>query len=451
MSANVRKLKIYFIFFFIVQTFLIIGNFALEYKDNKDKVVALARMEANSAYLKDTLYRRWNSLHGGVYVPVSEKAQPNPYLIHIKNRDIETKDGMKLTLINPAYMTRQVFEMAKETDVIQGHLTSTKLTNPINKPDQWEVNALKKIYLGEKEFYSIDNIDGKPFLRFMRPFKTEKGCLRCHELQGYKVGDIRGGVSVEVPLEELMKSFNSKLYWLVIINTLIWLMGVLVLLTTYKKLRLIIIREEYLRKDREDLLRELNHRVKNNLQIIFSMLDLQITTAENDETVDVLREVQNRLLAMTTMHNMLEFDDNVAGVSSVEYLKKLITYFETAYLGREGVDVKVVYDIDDFKMSVTQAVSCGLILNELMTNSYKHAFDKNSEAPKIEVGFKRHNGNIKVYVRDNGKGFKNLKNLERSGSYGMLLMNSMAAKINARITMNGDNGMNAEFVFSVKS
>ena len=158
-----------------------------------------ARASANESYSKDVIYRRWASRHGGLYVPVSAETPPNPYLSGIAERDISTPSGRKLTLINPAYMTRQVHELGRKDFGSQGHITSLNPLRPENAADEWETRALKAFERGESEFSSLEQLGGVTYLRFMRPLLTEDGCLKCHAQQGYKAGDIRGGISVSIP------------------------------------------------------------------------------------------------------------------------------------------------------------------------------------------------------------------------------------------------------------
>ena len=159
-----------------------------------------ARVEARSAYEKDLLYRRWVSEQGGVYVSPSDTTPPNPYLT-VPARDLETTDGRRLTLVNPAYMTRQVHELGRRSrSGMRGHITSLKPIRPGNAPDPWEREALQGFEHGNSEAVSEAVIDGAAFLRYMRPMMTEASCLKCHAQQGYRVGQVRGGLSVSVPL-----------------------------------------------------------------------------------------------------------------------------------------------------------------------------------------------------------------------------------------------------------
>jgi len=104
-------------------------------------------------------------------VPISEKTIPNPYLDE-PNRDITGPSGTRLTLMNHAYMTRQVHELAKEAYNVHGHITSLKPIRPENAPDPWEARALGAFEAGKEEVSSVEEIEGESYMRLMRPLMT---------------------------------------------------------------------------------------------------------------------------------------------------------------------------------------------------------------------------------------------------------------------------------------
>ncbi len=197
----------------------------LNYMGIRKDFSALARLEAIASFNKDTVYRRWATMHGGVYVPVSENTPPNPYL-SVQGRDISTLSGKKLTLVNPAYMTRQVHELGKRQYGLRGNITSLKPLNPENAADPWETEALKSFERGKLEITSVEMIDGNPYFRLIRPFITEEGCLKCHAHQGYNVGDIRGGISMAVPMEPYSTSAHRRIISIAKGLGGLWLIGV---------------------------------------------------------------------------------------------------------------------------------------------------------------------------------------------------------------------------------
>lgn len=205
--------------------------------DTRRETIRIATAEARMALEKDLLYRHWVASHGGVYVPANSITPPNPNLKHLPERDITTPSGRKLTLVNPAYMTRQVFEIAKLNSGTKGHITSLNPMHPANQPDKWEEQALRgfKNKAGES-VSSVELLDGKRYLRLIIPFKVEQPCLKCHASEGYKLGDLRGGISVSVPMADLESGGNNQHLKLGITVAIIWLMGLLVIAWGRKRL-----------------------------------------------------------------------------------------------------------------------------------------------------------------------------------------------------------------------
>ena len=218
-------------------TALLIGLLAWDVEHLHQDAENFAIKEARANFNKDQAFRYWASSHGGVYAPVDENTPPNPYLKHIPERDITTPSGKKLTLMNPAYMVRQMNEFFTKEYGIVGHITSLKLHNPDNVPDEWERKALEAFEKGEKELLEFSDIDGAPYIRLMQPLMTKKGCLKCHAYQGYKVGDVRGGVSVSMSMSDLLAERNKKILNQGLSHGIIWLLGLAGLFVGYVKVR----------------------------------------------------------------------------------------------------------------------------------------------------------------------------------------------------------------------
>ena len=187
----------------------------------------IALQEARTIYEKDLNYYRWATRHNGVFVPITDKTQPNPYLSHLPEQRIETSNGMKLTLVNPEYMIRQVYEMRTARHGALGHITSLDPIRAENAADAWEAKALRAFEEGKTEISSLEEIDGEPYLRMMRPMITEEECLKCHALQGYEPGDIRGGISVSIPMSHLNEIASTEIWTFTLGHIGIWLLGLL--------------------------------------------------------------------------------------------------------------------------------------------------------------------------------------------------------------------------------
>ncbi len=201
----------------------------------RDQHYELARVHARATHTKDLIYRQWNAHHGGVYVPITDTLRPNPYL-DVPHRDVETLSGQKLTLVNPAYMTRQVHEFDASNNEITAHITSLKPINPVNGPDKWERRALEAFEQGEVEVASPEELEGRPVVRLMRPLATKTSCLKCHQKQGYAEGDIRGGISVAVPIEPIMAARESEFAAALFGYSTVWGLGILGLSMAWKAL-----------------------------------------------------------------------------------------------------------------------------------------------------------------------------------------------------------------------
>jgi PAS domain S-box-containing protein len=202
---------------------------------DREEDLRVARHIALTNYERDALYRRWAAVHGGVYVPVTPDTPPTPYLAHQPERDIVTPSGRRLTLLNPAYMTRQVYELAQQAGLPRGHLTSLKPLRPRNAPDPWERKALEAFERGQEEVSEVISMNGQPYMRLMRPFRIVPSCLTCHEEQGYKVGDIRGGISVSVPMDPI-KTKSLHTWSLVMGHLVLWMLGVVGIILAGRKI-----------------------------------------------------------------------------------------------------------------------------------------------------------------------------------------------------------------------
>jgi len=226
---NASRIRLYMIFAAIAWSGLVLWSLTTGYRANEQYIHDIALAEARMALEKDLLYRRWAAGHGGVYVPESSRTAPNPNLSQIPERDIRTPSGRLLTLVDPASMTRQVFEQAKGFDGPQGHITSL---NPLwqgNVPDSWERQALMEFSRGEEEVTGHTTIDGKPFFRLIRPLFAEAPCLKCHARQGYKAGDVRGGLSVAIPMTDLLAARHAEQRNIRRSHALFWALGLTVI------------------------------------------------------------------------------------------------------------------------------------------------------------------------------------------------------------------------------
>lgn len=261
-SISNKTIRKHSIVALLIWSLLIIVSLSWNIHSNIKKTSELAALEARALFNKDKAFRFWGASHGGVYVPQTKKTPPNPFLIHIAERDIETTSGKKLTLMNPAYMVRQMMEDYEAIYGVKGHITSTIHFRPETAPDEWEKKALKRFENGEKEVTELTQIDGVPHLRLMQPLYAKKTCLKCHGAQGYKVGELRGGVSLSLPIDMHLKAQKNSTIGLLTTHIIIWILGLIVIFIYGKKIARItdelISHKEHLEEVVEKRTEELN-------------------------------------------------------------------------------------------------------------------------------------------------------------------------------------------------
>lgn len=188
--------------------------------------------------------------------------------------------------------------------------------------------------------------------------------------------------------------------------------------------------------EKEVLLSELHHRVKNNLAIISGLFSLKIGNDPPSEARNVLVESRNRVISMSLIHNRLYKNNNFTDVNFEQYIAELISEINASYPSISG-SVKVSTDIGDVVLNINIAVPCGLILNELLTNCYKHAFTGKGEGT-IHVAFKQEHEVYTLSVRDNGIGLAS--GYQEKESLGLSVIEALSEQLNGSFDYISDTG-----------
>lgn len=186
-----------------------LGVFIGLYMSNKNLIESELLSRARSHFNDIVLARRWNAQYNGVFVEKTSGMISNPYLV---NPDIRTVDNKVFTKKNPALMTREISELASVMDYCKYHITSLLPLNPHNKADEFETKALMRFEKGIPEVRTKDVVNGDVIYRYMAPLRVEKSCLSCHGKQGYRVGDVRGGISVSFNINNTESSLTRSKY-----------------------------------------------------------------------------------------------------------------------------------------------------------------------------------------------------------------------------------------------
>jgi len=400
--------------------------------------------------------RHWNAKYDGVYVK-SEKLSPNPYL---SPNFIKTDKGETLVWINPAFMTRQISDIASRRDGIKLKITSNKLINPNNAPDEDEKKILN-YFDKNPEIPYYWNIKENEF-KFMGALRTENSCLVCHAKQGYKVGDIRGGISVTFDIskeyEKLNKINNDKE------QTIIFLV-----IASIGAVITLLIHENIKRKDEEKI-----SKLNDSLEIKVQELDEFNKTLHKKvkEEIDKQREKENLLIQQSKMAALGEMIGNIAHqwrqpISAVSAIMMNIKWTAIS----SGMDEKFIDErvkeaneqliymsqtIDDFRnffkpnkekeffdmdkevrsaykilkaslessninlqiFSIPNIIAYGygnefsqVVLN-LLSNAKDVLIERNIENPKIEIKIYKDDENLYCEINDNAKGIEE-KNLDK--------------------------------------
>jgi len=421
-----------------------------------------ARSGARDGFHKDLAYRHWAALHGGVYVPVTPGTPPNPYLAGTPERDIMTPSGKKLTLVNPAYMTRQVHELAERQYGTRGHITSLRPIRPENAPDVWEKEALAAFERGNKEVSSLHVIGSKTYFRLMCPLITEPGCIVCHGVQGYRAGDIRGGISVSVIWEPFRKTLLSQYYNHGLGFGGIWLIGILGLWFTRRRLAQYLSErlkaETSLRDtlhDKEVLLREVHHRVKNNLAAIVGLVDMQGQALNDGPAGAAMVELSDRIRSMALVHEQLYLSASFSRIDFQDYLNALMVHLRSTY--DAAASIRVCVTAAGVVMSLENAVPCGLLITELVSNAFKYAFPEgrcHDGAGNCEISLSAHWDGVTytLSVADNGVGLPAELDWINPQTLGLMLVKMLGQhQLQGRIELDRNGGTRFRFRFSPKN
>jgi PAS domain S-box-containing protein len=591
-------------------TIILVLILILKVMSTQETTADMAINEARAHFSRESALRSWASSHGGVYVPLSEATEPNPYLSHVPERDIVTPSGKSLTLMNPAYMMRQVNEYFSRYFGIAGHITSLKLMRPENAPDEWEQKALKVFDQGEPEYLEFTDFNGKPYLRLMQPLVAKKNCLKCHAHQGYKEGEIRGGISISVPMAPFISREKLEINEDIAGLALLWLLGLCgivlgervlgkrirerdraqeelhnykdnleeivkqrtaqlsrtvnalheevnerrkaeeelsekeehfrklseatlegimitekdILLETNqtfadmfgydrsevagiqvmkvvapeshelvrknirsgfdkpyesvcvkksgepfpvevcgkaihykgKAARVTAIRditelkkaEEQIRrslKEKEVLLQEIHHRVKNNMTVVSSLLKLQSDKVEDERYREMFYDCMGRIRTMASVHDKLYQAENMDKIIFSSYIRDMAEEVFRSY--DLSSRLKLITDVDDITLGIAASTPCGLIVNELITNALKYAFPEDREGEIVVALYMLDNDEIEMTVSDNGVGIPEEIDFSSTDSLGLSLIKALVMQLQGNIELKKENGTEFKIIF----
>lgn len=200
-------------------------------------------------------------------------------------------------------------------------------------------------------------------------------------------------------------------------------------------------------KEKDMLIKEIHHRVKNNMQIISSLLSLQKQFIDDEEFIDLLQESQNRVKSMAMIHEKLYQSNDLIHINVSEYIKGLVLDLFNSY-NIQKEQIKLNIEVEDFSMGIETAVPCGLIISELISNSLKYAFPEGKKG-KVYVGLKTLNdkGKYELKISDNGIGLQDQIDLQKTNTLGLQLVNILTKQLNGLILINREYGTEFKIIF----
>jgi signal transduction histidine kinase len=409
---------------------LIVGSLLiLNIRHQWQQAEETALTEARTNFQRDVIYRHWNARYGPLYVSVNKGVLPNPYLAGNPARDITTTTGERLTMVNPAYMSRLVFELAERTYGVKGHITSLRPVRTENAPDSWEASALKAFERGSNEVSSVEKIGGVSFLRMMKPLVTEDECLKCHMKHGYGAGDIRGGISVAVPMEPLYRLFRQNRLISILSFTFLWLVGLGGIIVGAVHLRSTIKQRDRAEMEISVLNQNLMMR-KAELETANSELESFCFTVSHDlrsplAVVDGFCRRIGKIPAEKHLEKCAEYTSIIS--RECNRMEKLIDTLldfarfshgdikrEQVNLSKMAAEIAAALRLSDPGRSVTLKIEEGVevtgdsallrvVMQNLLGNAWKYT-GKQKE-PAIEFGVIKQEGGKIFFVKDNGAGF----------------------------------------------
>ncbi|OGU76482.1 MAG: hypothetical protein A2V93_03455 [Ignavibacteria bacterium RBG_16_34_14] len=222
--------------------------------------------------------------------------------------------------------------------------------------------------------------------------------------------------------------------------------GLLMIVSYFMIIRYKKVNEELkiLYKENETHLMEIHHRVKNNLQIISSMIGIAMHEMEDQKTKDILQTIRQRINSMSLIHDKLS-SKNIGSVSTKDFIEDLVEKIFTGF-EHNGKNIRNKIDINDIPLAVETCLNLGMIINEVVYNSLKHAF-RDRENGILEVKLKVTEGKVYLIIKDDGIGFKEEAEQKRKG-LGLLIIEDLVGKLQGQYQFSNENGTMFSLSFS---
>lgn len=199
-----------------------------------------------------------------------------------------------------------------------------------------------------------------------------------------------------------------------------------------------VTRNSRLYDGKEILIRDMHHRLKNNLQVISSLLSIQSDFVKDEESHKLFINSLNRIRAMSLTHENLKRESNFTDIQFDKYVRDLVTFLCRNYNINTNL-LKIIIKIPSVSLPIDTSITCGLIINELISNSLKHAFP-GGKSGNIKIGLEKLVKQHKLFVSDNGIGLPDKMDIEKDNSFGLLLIRTLVDQLNGKLEVISENG-----------
>ena len=202
-------------------------------------------------------------------------------------------------------------------------------------------------------------------------------------------------------------------------------------------------------KEKEILLKEIHHRVKNNMEIISSLLNMQAYKSDDKNFKEAMKESRSKIHAMALVHEFLYLGENLAFINVNEYIERLLDDIKELYIS-QNTHIKIDLNLDAMEFSINRCIQVGMLLHELCVNALKYAFKENRDN-LLCIHMKLIEDKIHIKIRDNGDGLKDINSLEKSDSIGMQLIHSIVNfQLHGTIEFKNNKGLECNIIFPRK-
>jgi len=370
--------------------------------------------EAKQSFQSIIITRKWNAEHGGVYVKEHDNLQANPYLI---NNQLTTKDGEKLIKVNPAWMTRQISEINNKQNNMYYKITSLNPINPNNQPNQFEKEALTYFEKNKdmKYFFNKKEITQKDTFDFMGRLTVEKACLKCHAVQGYKEGDIRGGIRISLYIEKYKNHASDIIQKHHYLEFIVFFLSVIFTFIVYKLNNKIFKQEELmLIQSRHAAMGEMISMIAHQWRQPISVVSMGANNILADIELDIidnkaLKGISNDILEQTeyltqTIDDFSDFFKPDMGMTAINIEEVVEDSLKIISKSLENNNIIVIKNYStQNKINIFDKKLLQVLINIL--KNAKEAFEeKDIQNKQINISTFEKSGFCYIEIRDNAKG-----------------------------------------------